>query len=239
MDLGKQAIDAALNRNWKTAININEQILKKEPKDIEALNRLGRALMEQGHKIKAADIYAKVLRLDKFNSIAAKNLELVKKSKVSHNSRSAPPPPPPIFIEEPGTTKTVNLVRVGDPKIVSRLRPGDPLIMVVHEHCISVLTYQKEHIGRLPDDLTARMSKFIKGGNKYSAWIKGLDPLKIFIVETFKSPAFTNINSFPTTEKLNYAAFTPPELIHEEKPDIAATEEDTSDNAPEIIEENL
>jgi len=226
MDLSKQAIDAALNRDWKTAISTNTQILKKEPKDIDALNRLGRALMETGLKTKAASIYAKVLRLDKFNPIATKNLELVKKSKVNRGTKSSAPPPPPIFIEEPGTTRTVNLVRIGDPKIVSCLRPGDSLVLAVHEHCISALTYQKEYIGRLPDDITNRLIKFIKGGNKYQIWVKSLEPLKIFIIETYKSPAFSNILSFPTTEKLNYAAFTPPELIHEEKPNTSSPEDD-------------
>ncbi len=236
MDLTKQAIDAAMSRDWKQAININNQILKADSKDIEALNRLGRAFMETGHKTKAAEIYQKVLRLDKFNSIAQKNLELVHKAKVIHSHNKTPPPPPPNFIEEPGTTKTVQLVRVGDSKIVSRLRPGDPLTLAVRDHCISVLTYNKEHIGRLPDDLTSRLSKFIKGGNKYSAYIKGVEPLKIFIVESYKTPQFTNIPSFPLTEKLNYAAFTPPELVHDEKPDTVTTEEDIMESPNEIID---
>ena len=32
------------------------------------------------------------------------------------------------------------------------------------------------------------------------------------------------VPSFPLTEKLTYAAFTPPELVHEEKPDVSTTE---------------
>lgn len=230
MDLTKQAVDAALNRDWKKAILFNQQILKQNPKDIEALNRLGRALMETGLKTKAADIYHKVLRLDKFNSIAQKNLDLVKKSKVNRSVGHIPSSPPPLFIEEPGTTKTVSLIRIGDPKIVSRLRPGDPLTMAAREHCISVLTEHKEHIGRLPDDLTHRLGKLLKGGNKYQCWVKSTNPLKIFIVETYRSPQLNDTISFPSTEKLAYAAFTPPELVHDEKPNISSPEEDTGDS---------
>jgi len=234
MDLAKLAIDAALNRNWKQAITFNSQIIKSSPHDIEALNRLGRALMETGLKTKASSIYLKVLRLDKFNSIAKKNLELVKKSKVNRSTKQQVGPPPPIFIEEPGTTRTVTLIRVGDPRIVSRLRPGDGLVLAAREHCVSVLTSQKENVGRLPDDLSSRLGRFMKGGNKYQCWVKSLDPLKIFILEAYRAPAFASVASFPSTEKLTYAAFTPPELIHEEKPNVSSPEEDVGD-APQFI----
>jgi hypothetical protein len=71
------------------------------------------------------------------------------------------------------------------------------------------------------------MRTLLAGGNKYSAWIRTIDAksVKIFIRETFRSPKFQNTPSFPLTEKLTYAAFTPPELVHEEKPDVSATED--------------
>ncbi|MBI2587498.1 hypothetical protein HYW29_01665, partial [Candidatus Amesbacteria bacterium] len=44
------AINAAINREWKQAVKINTFLLKQNPKDTDALNRLGRAYMELGSK---------------------------------------------------------------------------------------------------------------------------------------------------------------------------------------------
>ena len=53
------------------------------------------------------------------------------------------------------------------------------------------------------------------------------------------SSKFKNTPSFPITEKLTYSAFTPPELVHEEKPDVASTEEDTDSftESPEVSDD--
>ena len=46
--------------------------------------------------------------------------------------------------------------------------------------------------------------------------------------------------SFPLTEKLTYAAFTPPELVHEEKPEITSGEEETTGiDAPSPLDQDL
>ena len=241
MDLQKLSIEAALKRDWKSAISYNLQIIKTSPQDAEAYNRLGRAYLEIGQKNKALSIYQKVLRIDKFNTIAQKNISLIKSSKILRTkSLGITDNFFPAFLEEPGLTKNVSLIRVGDPKIISRLRPGDPVFLIARDHCVSVISAHQEYLGRLPDDIASRIRRCIKGGNKYSAWIKSIDintpergkqNLKIFIRETFRSPAFKDIHSFPLTEKLSYAAFTPPELIHEEKPSTSSTEEDVGETA--------
>ena len=138
IDDKSQAISAALARDWKKAIAINLGIIKKESRDTEAWNRLGRAYMEVGLKTKAKEAYEKVLRLDKFNHIAAKNLELLKVAKAikSGSSRSTSLP---AFLEEPGITKTVLLTRSGDPKITTRMRPGDEVRIVARQHCVSIV----------------------------------------------------------------------------------------------------
>jgi tetratricopeptide (TPR) repeat protein len=233
MDLPRQAIEAALTRNWTLAVKSNQQILKDHSRDIDALNRLARAYFELGFKTKSQQMYQKVIRLDKFNSIAIKNLELLKSATISRRPHQIlPPTSPPNFLEEPGKTKTIILTRLGSPKIVTRMRAGDPVTILAHEHCISICSPSSEYLGRLPDDLASRLRSFIKGGNIYHAWIKsvnsqnGKHTLKVFIREISKAVKFKNTPSFSSTEKLTYAAFTPPELIHEEKPTTLTTEED-------------
>lgn len=226
-DLGQQAIDQALTGRWKEAVATNLQILKKEPGDIETLNRLARAYLETGQKAKAGRVYAQVLRLDRFNTIAAKNLAALKSLRVGRRPSSGRSPPSlPLFLEEPGVTKTVSLVRLGDPKLVMALRPADPVKLRAHQHNVSIITAAQQYLGRLPDDLAMRLRTLIAAGNTYAAWIRSVEPdaVKVFIKETSRAGKFRHTPSFPLTEKLTYAAFTPPELVHEEKPDVSATE---------------
>jgi hypothetical protein len=228
MDLDQKAVQLALEGRWKEAIQANLSILKVNSKHIDALNRLGRAYQEIGLKTNAANCYQKVLKLDKFNTIAIRNIALVKAAKAIRSSgQSTSNLSLTMFLEEPGLTRTVHLTRLGDPKSISGLHPGEQVQIVSRQHTVCAISNRGIYVGRLPDDLSSRMRTLLAGGNKYSAWIRTIDAksVKIFIRETFRSPKFQNTPSFPLTEKLTYAAFTPPELVHEEKPDVSATED--------------
>jgi tetratricopeptide (TPR) repeat protein len=244
-DQTKLAIQASLNRNWKEAIKLNLSLLRKNSQDIDALNRLGKAYLQSGFKTKAEATYKKTLRIDKFNSIATKSLEAIKNFRVIRKTGRTTPPSDfsTAFLEEPGTTKTLSLIRPGDTQVISHLQPGDEIFIVAREHCVSAVTGNQDHIGRLPDDLASRLRPFIKAGNTYQAWVKSADltskspNVRIFIREVSRSKKYRNIPSFPATEKLTYAAFTPPELVHSEKPDISTPEEDIDE--PLIADEKL
>jgi hypothetical protein len=155
------------------------------------------------------------------------------------------PPPPDFssaFLEEPGTTKTVSLIRLGDAQVISHLQPGDEVSLVAREHCVSAVTQNQDYIGRLPDDLASRLRSFLKAGNTYQAWVKSIDlapnpNTKIFIRELSRARKYRSTPSFPATEKLTYAAFTPPELIYTEKPDVSTPEEDVEE--PPGLDEKL
>lgn len=226
-ELTFNAITAATNRDWKGAIAANLALLKQNPKDVDALNRLGRSYFETGQKTKAEEMYKKVLRLDKFNTIATKNLSLLHTSRLARDSKApGTATPPPVFLEEPGITKLVGLTRLGDQKVISRMHPGDSVKIAARDHCVAVTSPSNDYLGRLPDDLASRLLPLLRGGNTYNAWIRSLDGgLKIFIKEMTKSPKFRNTVSFPITERLTYSAFTPPELVHSSKPDVAGVEE--------------
>lgn len=227
MDYAQEAIKSAMEGRWKEAIAANLALLKDNPKDVDTLNRLGRSYFETGQKTKALETYQKVVKLDKFNTIAIKNISFIKTTKISREKTVLPAGfRPPMFLEEPGVTKTVSLIRLGDPKVLSKLHPADLVKIVSRQHNVCVVTTDNEYLGRLPDDLASRMREFINGGNLYSAWVRSVTPsLKVFLKEDSRAPKFRHTPSFPLTEKLSYAAFTPPELIHEEKPDVSATEE--------------
>jgi len=62
--LAQKAIDLALSGKWSEAVQANIEILKENPKDIDALNRAARAYAETGNVELARKTAAKVLKID-------------------------------------------------------------------------------------------------------------------------------------------------------------------------------
>lgn len=228
--LAQKAIRAALQGSWNEADSLNRQILKQNPRDTDALNRLARALAELGKSQQARQIYKRVLRLDTYNTIAQRALErLRKKRKAGKQTKSHPVESS--FLEEPGRTKTVALIHLGGEPVISSLDTGEPVTLLPHSHRVSVQTEEGRYIGRFPDDLSRRLIKFIRAGNEYKALVRSVEPnqVKIFLKETKRVPQLANSPSFPSSEKQGYISFTPPDLVHEEKPETASLEEEEED----------
>lgn len=202
-----QAIQTALKGDWKKAVDLNKQILKEEPTDIDTLNRIAFAFTSMGDLKQAKHTYQKVLTLDAQNPIAIKNL---KRLTTIDGKKPMPPmsfvPMNNIFIEEPGKTKVVELINVADQKAVNKLRCGEFLTLQVKRMRIFALDQEKQFIGMLPDDLSKRLIKFISGGNKYEAFVKTANNHKvaIFIKETKRATRFKNQPSFATSDKTRF-----------------------------------
>lgn len=213
IDLAQKAVAAALSGNWKQAVNLNREILKENPKEVDALNRLARAHAELGNSKKAKSLSEKALKIDPFNSIAQRAL---KKYKGGNSGRSPAPlaPAAEAFLEEPGKTKIATLLYLGDPSLISKLDCGDEVKFAIGSHRISVITLDGKYIGRLTDDLSARLRRLMKEGNVYRVLLKSIEPedVKVFIREAKRVEKLTDVPSFPA-EKVEYVSFTPPELV--------------------------
>lgn len=221
--LAQQAVSSALKGNWSKALELNKFILKKYPKDIDSLNRLARAYAELG-KMKQARLNAKkVLKIDPYNPIAKKSLEKWKGLKKGETITSGPSSAK-AFLEEPGKTKLVSLLHLGSENILAKLDAGDEVKINPHAHRVSIITLGGEYIGRLTDDLSARIRELIKFGNEYVAFIKSANKneVKVFLKETKRSPKLSDIPSF-STDKIDYISFTFPDLVHK-KSDLQKTE---------------
>ena len=214
-DLAHQAVSAALCGNWKDAITLNKEILKSDNKSVDALNRLARAFAETGDTTKATKISKKVLVIDPHNSIAVKCLEKWKGFEEGEVSFKTGPSSINDFIEEPGKTKLVALIHIGNPKLLSKLDSGDEVKLNPHGHRMSVVTGDGKYIGRLPDDVGAKLKTLIKMGNEYKVIVKCSDPkvIRVFLRETKSSPELKDIPSF-THDKIDYISFTSPGLIN-------------------------
>ena len=204
-----QAIKSSLQGNWIEAIKLNSQILKTDPGNIPALSRLGKAYTEQGKIKEAISTYQKVLHLDSFNSIARKNLDRLKSLKPSrgiHPKSLASIQSISQFLEEPGKTKTIALVKLAPPQVLLRLDPGDKVNLIARQHSISIDLDGGTTIGRLPDDVSARLLPMIKGGNTYSAVIRSATPTsaRVLVREEKRGKKFTNTPSFPHSESFSH-----------------------------------
>lgn len=199
-NLENQAVKAALAQNWEKAIEINKKIIKENSQNIPALNRLARCHWELGNIKQAFKTYKKVLKIDNFNPIANKNFtRLSKGGKIKKNlNKKRNPFSSKVFLEEPGKTKIVSLVRLAEPDILGKLNNGEKVIMVAKKRLVSVQNEEGNYLGTIPEDLSLKLIKFMNGGNQYDIFIKNIDhqTLQIFIREIFKGKKYNNVASF-------------------------------------------
>jgi len=226
-DLPSLAIKKSLEGNWKDAIEINRRIIQADPTNTEALCRLAKAYTETGKLKEAVFFYQKVIRVDPLNQIAKRNVERLKLNK---SSQIKPPHSERLgsstFIEEPGKTKTVSLVKLASHDVINRLDPGDQLKLTAHQHSISVCLSDGTTIGRLPDDLAARLLPMIKSGNLYSALARSVNfnTVKILLREEKRSKKYQATSSFSLSDHASYQTYNPPEISPDDQ--LASTTED-------------
>ncbi|MBI2031818.1 MAG: tetratricopeptide repeat protein [Candidatus Levybacteria bacterium] len=201
ISLKDQAINTALNGDWEKAISLNKALVKANPNDVDALNRLAFALHIQGKTQAAKTTYQKVLKIDGLNSLALRNLKKLlesKKSGKNFTSNNFSIQTDNLFLEEPGKTKIIELVNIAQPNVINMLRTGQILMLCVKRLKIFLLAENKIFVGMLPDNISKRLIKFIKAGNEYNAYVKSANNrrLVVFIKETKKSSRFKDQFSF-------------------------------------------
>lgn len=197
----KKAIDAALNSRWEEALHINQQILKENKQNVDALNRLGRAYFELGNITFSKKYYNLALKYDPYNPIAQKNLKIIKAFKGKPNGKNSQAPSfisPSLFLQEPGKTKIVALLKVAEPAKLSQVYCGMPIILLIKQRGVSATDQEGGYLGVLPDDLAHTLVRLIKGGNKFSACVKSVrvNGISIMIREEKRSERFHNQPSF-------------------------------------------
>lgn len=201
--LTKNAIDAALDSRWEEALKFNKQIIKLDPQNIDALNRQARVHMEMGKYNLAKKMYNEVIKIDPYNPIAMKNLKIVKSFKPSANGEAVHMNgmfkiSPSLFLQEPGKTKIVNLLKVAEPQKLSKAYCGMKVEMIVKNRKITIVDCNENYLGVLPDDICHHLLRLLKGGNKYDLFIKSIrvNALAVLVKEVHRSKRFKNQPSF-------------------------------------------
>ncbi len=205
--LQDQAIKAALASDWETAVEYNLEILAGDTDNIPALNRLGHAYTELGQKDAAKNAYQQVLAIDKYDTIATKNLKVLPHQKNTSNSITLIEED---FIELPGITKSSTLIKVASRETLLSLCCKQSLKLSPRTRLVAVTTEDNTYIGSLPDDLSRKLQDLLKQGYCFSACLKGAtdNSATIFLRELKRpkrpsaTPSFSRYTTPPRRRKL-------------------------------------
>lgn len=199
--LNDHAISLAMQNKWEEAVEVNQAILALSAKDVDALNRLGRALTELGRYREAREAYSRALQSDPLNGIAQKNLARLSTLTVEAEQAAARSKVDPrFFIAETGKTGVTHLVRLGPREIVAKMAVGDQVTLHSEGRSLIVLNARNETVGQIEPKLAQRLIDLIKGGNRYAAAIMSIDNtgVRVIIRETVQDPRLAGKVSFPT-----------------------------------------
>ncbi len=244
-DLSSQAIRAALSSDWQKAVELNSEILKADGDEgnVDCLNRLGKAYLELGDNKKAATILRKVLKIDKYDPIATRNLARATTSgSVKKTLPGSQTPvacarnPSPDFLEEPGKTKLVPLVNLAPMRVLLKLNQADAVTLIPKRHTVVAENREGAYLGSLPDDIGHRLSILIKGGNHYGALAKSVSKssLVIFIRELTRVKKFADTPSFIANSQ-DYFSYIRDELLTDAPVETDADPEDDTPASAKLL----
>ncbi len=201
--LEDEAVLLARESRWEEAAEKNREFLTFFPRDMNALNRLGKALSETGQYAEAKRAYSEALEVQPDNAIAKKNLErLAQLREEAVSVRAVERADPRLFIEEPGKTGFTDMVELASPDVVAALSAGDQVYLKREGHLLYVANSVGGRIGRIEPRLASRLIQFMEGGNQYDAGIAEMrdHTVRLIIKETFQDPAMFGRVSFPTQQ---------------------------------------
>ena len=233
--LAEQAIAQAADAQWGEAAETNRKLLELGA-DVEAENRLAKALWELGELATAREHYQTALALDPTNRIAERNIDRLKMLLIAAGEKTVPAQdgskaPVSIFVEETGKTGFAYLTDLPDPRQLAQVNPGDA-VELIPEGSRLIATSNGLRIGVVEPRVAARLLKLIADGNKYAAGVTSLGDkdVRIIIRETFQDPRNYGKVSFPTAAKsTDLRPYTKGTLVREEmdlEEDLEDDEED-------------
>ena len=225
-DRAKKAIALAMQSRWEEAVALNQSLIGDFPQDLEAYNRLGKALSELGRNREAKEAFQHALEISPHNGIAKKNLY-----RLMHlgdeTPRAAPRKgvPPRVFIEETGKAGVTTLMNLASSDVLRKLAAGHPVHLQTDGVRLKVFESSGEYVGQVEPRLASRLSRLIKGGNGYEATVTsvGEHELTVIIREVFQHSSQARHVSFPSRDTGDARVVLPGALLAyelgEEQPD--------------------
>lgn len=223
----EQAIQLAMNGRWEEAVQANRTILELFPDDVDAYNRLGKALSELGRYSEAREAYSKALELDPANIIAKKNL-----ARLATLGEAAPQPeikekaPPSLFIEETGKTGITVLQRPAT-EVLARMHAGDHVYLRRRDGTLVVENAAGEYLGEVEPRISQRLIRLMEGGNRYAAAITSVSDTesRIIIKEIYQHPTQAGRLSFRPAGGEAFRPYTKEGLVRHDEEEAFEEEE--------------
>ena len=228
-DRAKTAIALAMQNRWWEARGANLAILKEFPNDLEAHNRLGKALTELGRNREAVMAFRSALQISPHNSIARKNLgRLIELGDDAPRGDVMGVGTRHVFIEESGKAGVTSLINLADTKSLLKLSPGHTLDLQVEGGGLRACSAAGTYIGQVEPRMASRLVRLIKGGNRYEATVTsvGQEEMTIIVVEVFQHPSQSGAVSFPSRGG-NYPAYRRSNILGNELGDEEPAERDS------------
>ena len=199
------AIAHALARRWDEAAQGNRELLEQQPDDLEAANRLGKALTELGDVKAGIRAYQRSLEIDPANAIARKNLVKLEAATSTGRAKDAKSRKPAAgdairtdaLIDESGKSAVFGLHKPNR-RALKRLSTGDPVQLQLSENGVNVKSSTRAVLGHLDPRGAQRLHRLIEGGNRYEAAIRhiGDEDVTILVRETYRDPSLLDEPSF-------------------------------------------
>lgn len=248
-ELGEEAVNLAIQGEWLRSTEVNKAILELFPDDVEAMNRLVKALIELGSYVDARAVLDQISETAPYNQIAKKNRARLDQlaaspgaAKTAKKTAGAATVSPQVFIEESGKSGATTLRNTAGNKAVIHISSSDQVVLSPEKNTVTVRALDGQLLGQVEPKLGSRLARLMSGGNEYTAAVVAVNEqgVSIIIRETFKHPSLQNICSFPSKVKQEDRALlngTVARFIREEDSDPEADEDDEEENV--IDEEAL
>jgi hypothetical protein len=261
--LVEEARTVALTGDWERALELNTSFLERFPRDAQALNRKGRALLELGRLQEAWDAYSEALNSDPANMIARRNLQRLEMlaasdASITRAGEQTSSPRGGVFIEETGKTWVDELTRAADDAVLATVSPGEQLNFEIKGSEVSVSSRDGRYLGELEQRIAQRLSDLVEAGITFEIYALGMSghSLRFILRETWRDPSLVGKLGLPRQNRLTIELMRERELLslreeadfsfgdeeddlidHEADEDDEAEPEEDEDEEPEIDED--
>ena len=198
----REAIDLAMRGEWAEAAQVNRAILDLSPTNVEAMNRLGKALLELGQPEQARDVFLSALVLHPSNPIALKNVARLRAEAEGQGRADASRPAwararaSGRLIAESTKSAEVVLLSAGAP---AAAMPGASVTLGFRGAVVVVSDEYGACLGLLPPSVSRRLSALMSGGNEYEGVVVSAGDdgaVRVLLRETYQHPSQRGKASF-------------------------------------------
>ena len=249
---------ASLEGRWAEAIELNQRLVDRSPRDADAHNRLGRAYLELGRYGAAIEAYSTALRADPANMIARRNLQRLETlghrpgeddSVAADGTNGTDPgeaeeaksvtPRTAVFIEEVGKTWVDELVNPVPLEQIATILPGQQLGLEIDGERLYVTTVAGERLGEIEAKTAERVIDLTRQGNRYEVYALGLSTasMRVILREAYRDPSQATTISFPRQIKTRAYLRERDLLLQRDEADFFLLDEDDDEDEEDTSRE--